>query len=340
MRTRRTAWLVIAAVLAATWVPHVALAAPSASELAAQVNALDRKLETVGRDYERAHWRLDETEVRLEKVDRRAKVASKKLATAEAALANRADYLYRSGNSDYLSVLLGAEDLDDLIARLEYLRRASTVEAETIGKVKTLRTQLAADRRTLVKERKARAANAAALKRRANEAETRLDAAKAEYAKLVAARNAAAAWERATTGTSSWRAPRGPNGMVFPVAGACYFSDTWGASRSGGRRRHQGTDIMAARGTPVVAILSGSVRASNGGLGGLCLWLNAGNGWQFYYAHLNGLAVRSGHVQAGQVIGYVGSTGNAAGGAPHLHFQIHPGGGGPVNPYPYLRQMR
>ncbi len=115
------------------------------------------------------------------------------------------------------------------------------------------------------------------------------------------------------------------------------FTDTWGAPRSGGRS-HQGTDLMASAGAPVYAVAGGVVRTSSGGAGGIALYLQATNGTVFYYAHNSSNVARSGErVQAGQLIARVGSSGNASGSAPHVHFEMQPGGGRSVNPYRFLR---
>jgi murein DD-endopeptidase MepM/ murein hydrolase activator NlpD len=125
-------------------------------------------------------------------------------------------------------------------------------------------------------------------------------------------------------------------GIVCPVAGPRAFGDTWGAARSGGRS-HEGVDMMSPGGTPLVAVESGSVQFKTTRLGGNSVWLNGNSGTRYFYAHLSAWEGSSRSVSQGEVIGYVGATGNTT--ANHLHFEVHPGGGRAVNPYPYVRAV-
>jgi murein DD-endopeptidase MepM/ murein hydrolase activator NlpD len=147
----------------------------------------------------------------------------------------------------------------------------------------------------------------------------------------------------------------GPAGLAIPVAGVTrqQLSDTFTQARAGGARAHDAIDIMAPRGTPVVAAAPGRVEKlfdSKGG-GGLTVYVRSADGqWIYYYAHLDryapGLAEGQA-VQRGTVLGTVGSTGNANPAGPHLHFAIHrmvPGEkwhqGSAINPYPLLAGKR
>ena len=119
-----------------------------------------------------------------------------------------------------------------------------------------------------------------------------------------------------------------------PIGGSSTFEDSWGWARSGGRR-HEGVDIIAERGTPVIAVRDGWAQFKNSNLGGRSIWLTTPDGDRFFYAHLDAWEGDSRDVRAGDVIGYVGSSGNAGG--PHLHFETQPDGH-VENPFPHTLQ--
>jgi peptidoglycan hydrolase-like protein with peptidoglycan-binding domain len=127
----------------------------------------------------------------------------------------------------------------------------------------------------------------------------------------------------------------------FPVQGRCFFGNTWGAARGGGRT-HEGVDIIANEGNLLYAVTDGEITKlywdQPGALAGNGFRLTQPNGTYFTYLHLSSFApgIEVGtKVQTGDVIGFVGNTGSSA--TPHLHFEVHPGGGSAVNPYPYVK---
>lgn len=140
--------------------------------------------------------------------------------------------------------------------------------------------------------------------------------------------------------------------MVFPVAGEHRYTDTWGAARSGGRS-HQGTDIMADKMVPIVAVADGTVGWMHDEWGGRCcaMEIRHDDGYRSWYIHMNndtpgtddglgwGFAegiVRGARVRAGQLIGWVGDSGNAEWTGSHLHFELHDQNNVPFNPYQSL----
>lgn len=146
---------------------------------------------------------------------------------------------------------------------------------------------------------------------------------------------------------TAWYAARlttlpAPSHMPSPVQGvtASSLRDSWHVPRDGGARRHEGMDIFAPRGRPVLSATEGVVLGIGvDRLGGKVVWMLGPGGQRHYYAHLDryGDLRRGQRIVAGQVLGYVGNTGNARGGPTHLHYGIYTARG-PINPYPLLHR--
>lgn len=146
--------------------------------------------------------------------------------------------------------------------------------------------------------------------------------------------------ELLTQGGYTLTVVKGPS-VGFPVAGLSSKSiqSFWGAVRDGGRRSHEGVDIFAPRGTPVLAVAPGVAHASSNRLGGKVVWHRGETGENFYYAHLDSQAVTHREVQIGDTLGFVGNTGNARYTPPHLHFGVYYRGRGAVDPFPYIDNL-
>lgn len=335
-------------------------------ELTAERKQAEQDQQRLDAEIAEATARLDALEAELAQVEQRVVDAEDKVASIEyeqrrkrEVAGDRVRELYKTGASDPVLRLMSGESSAAIIEQSHYLSAVSEQDqtaledlSATTTRLERQRTDLEADRREL-----------AALQIEVQEANTALEA---QFAEAVAAEKRLAALVEKTVGkreklageerelrqeqAAASRASRsvasgsGPavssGGKACPQAQPRQFTDTWGAPRSGGRR-HQGTDIMGARGGNVYAITSGTVQfTKSGSMSGLFLGLRGDDGNAYWYMHLQDFVAGPGQrVAAGQLIGHNGDTGNARGTSPHIHFEYHPGGGGAANPYPLLRAV-
>lgn len=340
----------------------------------AELDQLARRFAEAENDLETTRTQVAEAQMRVQKAESDLKDLEARLAVRLRSMYKSR----RSVDTGLFSLLFRADlNLGDLLNQLRSLKEVADQDHRLLEQVGEHLTRMEAAQAELEKretEEKARLQEVTSSKQHALEV---LEASKDEYnllkqrvtvleeerrkeearkaaaakaaAEAAAARSAAASTP--SRGSTSNSTSGGRTGViasgdwVFPVQGPNSFIDSWGFARSGGRS-HQGTDIMSPRNTPLVAVTNGVIsraRSYESGLGGITIWLKGDDGNSYYYAHLESIAagISSGtRVKAGQIIGYVGDTGNARGGETHLHFEIRPGGGSPINPYPTLIKYR
>jgi len=222
-------------------------------------------------------------------------------------------------------------DIADKRSEAEALEKQQAALVERLASEQAKADKIYAEAQSTYRDAYAR--YQAELRRRA-EAEAKRK--REEAARQKAANNASgAASSSAAAGLPASNTP----GLVCPIAGNSWFIDTWGAPRSGGRT-HKGVDMIAARGTPLVAMNAGKIRMNWNALGGRQVYVYAVDGNFYYYAHLSGYAAGLSNGQTvakGQLLGYVGATGNATTNV--LHLGMGPSSGVYVNPYPTVRRI-
>ncbi len=280
-------------------------------------------------------------------------------------LDDRARMAYQTGGVFSLELLLGSHSLSDLSSRLEIVDRATDNDRALIERVEgldahlrnrqvelnRLEAQRLGKNRHLIERQQT-------LQRQLGTEVDLINQQKADAKKISAlAKKLGKEWQRqveearqraiqSTTRNALLKPPpKKPSGpalskgtvlQICPVDPPNHYTSSFGDPRSGGRS-HQGNDIMAPYGTPIRAPFPGVATTSSSYLGGLGVYVKGSKGFVFN-AHLSRFG-KLGNVKAGDIIGYVGNTGNARYTSPHNHFEWHPGGGSAVDPYPYLNEV-
>jgi peptidoglycan LD-endopeptidase LytH len=316
----------------------------SRDQLAAY-RAAQGEFESAANDYERVLAEIDQLERRQARVAGSVENNSQTVETVQRRIEEHAVEMYMRGGFTTPGIILSASTVDRLITTTEFLSTAGIGAQRSLDELLASRGQLnqfEIDLQGIRAELAEKQDEAAAALTRQEAAMQREQAAYTRLSDRCRQLNARYEAEQARIREEARRRSLGSvqtGPFICPFTpGRTSFIDSWGYPRSGGRT-HKGTDMFAVMNEPMYAVQSGTVMLTNSALGGRSIWLRADTGFAYYYAHLTSWAVSNGQrVRQGEVIGYNGNTGNAIGGAPHLHFQMHPGGlnSPAVNPYPTL----
>jgi murein DD-endopeptidase MepM/ murein hydrolase activator NlpD len=339
---------------------------------AGRLVALRENAETLAAGIFEAENRLAETDAELARIDEDLSAASDRLDTLQGRLNEQAATQYMQGPAGTLDLLLGSRSFSELSDRLEYVNAVTQQTSDLATVVEKLRSELEWEQDEQIKLRTRQRSLVTDLKDRQEQLFAQLAEQEAlvddiEAKKANAARVARrlgreyqqALEQRLADIQDAHDSPTGGGGtapganplLVCPVGTPYGYSDGFGAPRyGGGYHPHAGIDIIAPQGTPIYATFPGTVRDASNGLGGIAVTVTGGQGWT-YNAHLVSIATL-GSVSTGDVIGYVGATGDTS--TPHNHFEWHPNVtpsdwpessygysvvGTAVNPYPLLTQV-
>ena len=304
-------------------------------DLRADLDRLQAELDDATARVEALRFRENGRRLTIARIDQEIdELRDQRLRLQERAVA-AARRIYMSSNSDTLDVLLNSESVAEIASKTQSLAQLSESDEQSLEELSTADERWRKLQADLISKTDGLTAIRASLDAESERLQTQFEALTAEYNELKQKLEEAA--QKAAANTAA-QVVYSANGMACPIAAPNSFIDSWGYPRPGGRT-HKGTDMMAAMGAPVVAITDGRITYEGTGVtAGKWLILSGDDGNSYYYMHNQSNLVASGRVKVGQQIATVGDTGNAIGGPPHVHFEYHPGGGGPVNPYPLLAE--
>ena len=305
------------------------------SDLKDKLDRIQHQLDASVARIERFRARENSLLFEVGQVELRTRELEAEKGMVEARAVAAARRLYMSDGSETLEVLLSAESFADLASQYETMAQIAELDGIALTDLRGVEERLAELQEDLSANTEELASVRSRMEDESALLQERFEEATVEYEKMKERLAAAASAAAAQVGGVFLS----PGGMACPVAAPNSFIDSWGFPRSGGRT-HEGTDVMAASGVPVVAITDGRITFEGyGASAGNWLILSGDDGNSYWYMHNRKNLVSGGRVRAGEQIATVGDTGNAVGGPPHVHFEFHPRDGGPVNPYALLARV-